>query len=130
MGGTLRAIESGYIQREIQESAFAYQRQIEEKKRIIVGLNEFTGADDRLSFKLHAAPKRLEKEQAERLRRLRAKRPKRKVEAALRGLRTAIDEGANLMPPIIAAVKSLATLGEITRVLKDAFGEYRERISI
>ena len=130
MGGTLRAIESGYIQREIQESAFAYQRQIEEKKRIVVGLNEFTAADDRLSFKIHAAPKRLEKEQTERLKRLRAKRPKGKVEAALRDLRSALDGGTNVMPPLIAAVKSLATLGEITRILKGAFGEYRERISI
>ncbi len=130
MGGTLRAIESGYIQREIQESAYAYQKQIERKQRIIVGLNEFTGADERLKFKIHAAPKRLEKEQAERLRRLRAKRPKGRVEAALRDLRTAVDGGANLLPPLVEAVKSLATLGEITRVFKDAFGEYRERVSI
>ena len=130
MGGTLRAIESGYVQREIQESAYAYQRQIEEKKRIIVGLNEFTAAGDRLSFKIHAAPKRLEREQTERLRKLRAKRPKGKAESSLRELRAALDAGANLMPPLIAAVGNLATLGEITSVLKDAFGEYRERISI
>jgi methylmalonyl-CoA mutase N-terminal domain/subunit len=130
MGGTLRAIESGYIQKEIQESAFAYQRQIEEKERIIVGLNEFTLVSDRPAFKIHAAPKRLEKEKSARLRRLRAKRPKGKVEAALRELRAAVDGETNLMPPLIAAVKSLATLGEITRILKDAFGEYRERISI
>ena len=57
-------------------------------------------------------------------------RPKGKAEAALRDLRSALDGGTNVMPPLIAAVKSLATLGEITRILKGAFGEYRERISI
>jgi len=130
MGGTLRAIESGYIQREIQESAYAYQKGIERKQRIIVGMNEFTGGDEKLKLKIHAAPKRLEKEQAERLRRLRARRPKGPVEAALRDLRAAVDGRANLLPPLVAAAKALATLGEITRIFKDAFGEYRERISI
>ena len=129
MGGTLRAIESGYIQREIQESAYVYQKQIEGKQRIIVGLNEFIGADERLQFKISAAPKRLEKDQSERLRRLRARRGKGRVESVLRDLRTAVDGGANLLPPLLEAVKALATLGEITRVFKDAFGEYRERIT-
>jgi methylmalonyl-CoA mutase N-terminal domain/subunit len=130
LGGTLKAIESGYIQREIQESAYRYQKQIEEKKKIIVGLNEFRSEHEKLNFKIYHPPKKLEREQVERLRRLRKKRSDSKVRARLDELRTAIAKGKNLMPPLIKAVKALATLGEITNVLKDAFGEYQEHIAI
>jgi len=130
MGGTLKAIESGYIQREIQESAYACQKEIEEKKRTIVGLNEYIDETERLNFKISHPPKRLEKEQIERLRRLRKKRSASRVAARLEALRKTLDAGENLMLPLIEAVKSLATLSEITDILKDAFGEYQEHISI
>ncbi|MDP2914425.1 MAG: methylmalonyl-CoA mutase family protein [Candidatus Aminicenantes bacterium] len=129
MGGTLKAIESGYIQREIQESAYAYQKQIENKKRILVGLNEYAQAGERPDFKIQLPPKTLEREQIARLRQWKKKRDAVQVEARLADLKTALEAGQNLMPPLIGAVKSLATLGEITNVLKDAFGEYQEHIS-
>jgi len=130
MGGTLKAIESGYIQREIQESAYAYQKQIETKKRILVGLNEYAHADERPDFKIQLPPKTLEREQIARLRQAKKRRDAAKVEARLADLKTALGAGQNLMPPLVGAVKSLATLGEITNVLKDSFGEYQEHISI
>ena len=130
MGGTLKAIESGYIQREIQESSYAYQKQIQEKKRIVVGLNEYAEEKERLNFKIYYPPKKLEPEQIGRLRRLRKKRPNSRVKERLEELKYALDSGQNLMPPLIKAVKALASLGEITNVLKDVFGEYQEHISI
>jgi methylmalonyl-CoA mutase N-terminal domain/subunit len=130
MGGTLKAIESGYIQREIQESSYADQKQIQEKKRIVVGLNEYAEEKERLNFKIYYPPQKLEQEQIGRLRRLRKKRPNSRVKERLEELKYALDSGQNLMPPLIKAVKALASLGEITNVLKDVFGEYQEHISI
>ena len=129
LGGTLKAIETGFIQREIQESAYIYQKQIEEKKRILVGLNEYAHAGERPDFKLQLPPETLERDQVARLGEAKKKRDAAKVDARLGELKKALAEGKNLMPPLVEAVKSLATLGEITKVLKDAFGEYQEHIS-
>ena len=129
-GGTLEAIESGYIQREIQQSAYLYQKQIEDKTRILVGLNEFAHADERPDFKIQLPPETLERDQIARLRQAKEKRDGGGAAARLADLKAAIDTGRNLMPPLVEAVKSLATLGEITKVLKDAFGEYQEHIAI
>jgi len=126
MGGTLKAIESGYIQREIQESAYLYQKQIEAGKRIVVGLNEYAQAGERPDFKIQLPPETQEREQIARLRDAKKRRDPGKVEARLADLKTALAEERNLMPPLVEAVKSLATLGEITKILKDAFGEYQE----
>jgi len=128
-GGTLEAIESGYIQREIQQSAYLYQKQIEDKTRILVGLNEFAHADERPDFKVQLPPETLERDQIARLRQAKEKRDGGRAAARLADLKEAIDAGRNLMPPLVEAVKSLATLGEITKVLKDAFGEYQEHIA-
>jgi len=130
LGGMLKAIESGFIQKEIQESSYRYQKQIELKEKIVVGLNDYVKEKERLNFKIYYPPKTLEKAQAERLRRLKKKRPASTVSTRLKDLQRAIQSGQNLMPPIIEAVKARATLGEITRILKEAFGEYRENISI
>jgi len=130
MGGMISAIESGFIQREIQESSYRYQKQIELKERVIVGLNEYAKEKERLDFKIYYPPRTLERAQAERLRRLKKKRPGRTVESRLKELDKAIRAGHSLMPPIIEAVKARATLGEITLILKKAYGEYRENISI
>ena len=129
MGGTHKAIESGYIQREIQGSAYAYQKQIESKERILVGLNEYAHAGERPDFEIQPPPKTLERDQVARLRRAKKKRDAGQVKARLGDLKKALEAGRNIMPPLIAAVKSLATLGEITKVLKDAFGEYQEHLS-
>jgi methylmalonyl-CoA mutase N-terminal domain/subunit len=129
-GGTLRAIESGWIQREIQESAYAYQKSIESRSRIIVGLNEFADPEETLDFAVSVPPERVEREQKAALRKLKKLRSAEGVAESLEGLRRDLSAGANLLPPIIAAVKARATLGEITAVLKEAFGEYREKISV
>jgi len=127
-GGTLRAIESGWIQREIQESAFAYQKSIESKSRILVGLNAFADPEEKLDFAVSTPPKRIERDQTAALRKMKKSRPKDRVEESLGGLRREIAAKTNLLPPIIAAVKARATLGEITAVLKEAFGEYKEKL--
>ncbi len=127
-GGTLRAIESGWIQREIQESAFAYQKSIESKGRILVGLNAYADPEEKLDFTVAVPPRRVERDQVAALRRMKKARTKDKVAGALDGLRNELAAGKNLLPPIIAAVKARATLGEITSVLKEKFGEYKEKL--
>ncbi|MGB8952598.1 MAG: methylmalonyl-CoA mutase family protein [Candidatus Aminicenantales bacterium] len=130
MGGMLTAIESGFIQKEIQESAYLFQKEIERKERIVVGLNEYRKEDEALSFEIYHPPKELEKAQVEKLQHLKQKRSKHQVERRLQALKEAIPTQKNLMPPIIEAVKAKATLGEITSVLKEAYGEYQEDVSL
>jgi len=128
MGGVLRAIEAGYIQQEIQESAFRYQKRTESKEQIIVGLNEYAGSREKISFRLHSPARRIEKAQVENLRRLRKTRSARGVKRSLDALRQAAGAQLNLMPFLIAAVKAKATLGEISDVLRDVYGIYQESV--
>jgi methylmalonyl-CoA mutase N-terminal domain/subunit len=130
MGGMFKAIESGFIQREIQESAYKYQRQIESRDRIIVGLNEYTRGRKEVHFRLHHPPRKNERAQLERLRRLRRSRSSGKVEKSLAAVERAARAGKNLLPFMIAAVKAEATLGEISDVLRDVYGTYREAVVI
>jgi methylmalonyl-CoA mutase, N-terminal domain len=130
MGGMLKAIEAGYIQREIQESAFLCQKKIENKKQIVVGLNEFVSRPEKPSFRLHAAGRKIEKAQVEALRRLKRTRSNRTVKLSLEALRRAAASPDNLMPYLIAAVKAEATLGEISDVLRDVYGIYQESIAV
>ena len=125
MGGTLRAIETGFIQGEIQASAYLYQRAVESGERIVVGVNRFQLDEDGKVpvFRLDPA---LERAQIDNLRRLRASRSQRGVEERLAALGEAARTGSNLMPPILEAADAYATVGEISDVLRSAFGEYRE----
>jgi methylmalonyl-CoA mutase N-terminal domain/subunit len=129
-GGMLAAIEEGFIQKEIQESAYKYQKQIENKEQIIVGLNEYKNKEEKIRFKLYYPPKKLEKAQIKKLGLLREKRSKKLVENELQALREAVDAKENLLPYIISAVKAKATLGEISSVLKEAYGTFSESIAI
>ncbi|WP_148883876.1 acyl-CoA mutase large subunit family protein [Thermococcus aciditolerans] len=125
MGGMMRAIERGYIQKEIAESAYKYQREVEEKKRIIVGVNEFI-VDEPLDVEILKVDPSIREKQIERLRKLRSERDSKKVEEALDRLRKAAEtDDENLMPYIIEAHRHLATLGEVTDVLREVWGEYR-----
>ncbi|ASJ13638.1 acyl-CoA mutase large subunit family protein [Thermococcus radiotolerans] len=125
MGGMMRAIERGYIQKEIAESAYKYQREVEEKKRIIVGVNEFV-VDEPLDVEILKVDPSIREKQIERLKKLRSERDSKKVEEALDKLRKAAEtEDENLMPYIIEAHRHLATLGEVTDVLREVWGEYR-----
>jgi len=125
LGGTLKAIESGYIQREIQNAAFEYQQAVERGDVVVVGVNRFRMDEDHKipTFRLDPA---LEKAQVERLRHVRASRDKTLAAEALDKLERAARGADNLMPAILDAARSYATLGEISGRLKSVFGEYRE----
>ena len=124
MGGTLRAIETGYIQNEIQNAAYDYQREIESGARIVVGVNRFQ-QEERAVPTFRIDPE-LERSQVERVRQVRASRSKDAVEAKLAALEQAARDGTNLMPPILEAADAYATVGEISDCLRAVFGEYRE----
>ncbi|MGQ9920138.1 MAG: acyl-CoA mutase large subunit family protein [Desulfobacca sp.] len=124
MGGPVAAVEKGYIQKEIQESAYRYQKEIESNERIIVGLNKFQVQEEKPKGLLKVDPTVRERQIA-RLKELRAQRDAAAVSQALAGVKEAAQTGANLMPPILTAVRAMATLGEICDTLREVFGEYR-----
>ncbi len=124
-GGTLAAIEKGYIQTEIQNSAYRYQRAVEEGKQIVVGVNKFQTDESDTPHTFRIDP-RLETQQVERLRELRASRSAENVKLELLRLEAAARGTANLMPHILACCRSLVTVGEISDTLRKVFGEYRE----
>jgi methylmalonyl-CoA mutase N-terminal domain/subunit len=126
MGGAIKAIESGYIQGEIGESAYQYQKEIETKKRIIVGLNQFQIEEEPLKDILRIKPE-VEQYQKEKLARVKKERDNSKVKETLAVLKKAAQGTDNVVPPILDAVKVYATLGEISDTLREVFGEYRER---
>jgi methylmalonyl-CoA mutase N-terminal domain/subunit len=125
LGGTLAAIEAGYIQRQIQESAYRAQVLVDTGAAVVVGLNRYTSNEpDRIEvFSLDPA---LERAQADRVRHLRATRDDADWRAALDRVTAAAAGADNLVPPIIAAVEAHATVGEIADTLRSAFGEYKE----
>ncbi len=124
LGGALRAIETGYITREIQESAWQFQRAVEAKQRIIVGVNEFV-TNETFRGKMLRVDPHVREVQIARLYTLRARRDNARVHNTLAALREAARGTANLMPAILACVESYATLGEICDTLRAEFGEYR-----
>ena len=129
LGGMLKAIESGFVQTEIQKAAYEYQRAVETKEQIVVGVNDFVAEEERGIPTLRIDPQ-IEREQIQRLQALRAKRDNDKAKAAITELerRTATQE--NLMPVILGAVEAYATVGEISDALRRAFGEYQESVVI
>ncbi|APF16858.1 acyl-CoA mutase large subunit family protein [Caldithrix abyssi] len=128
MGGMVYAIEKGYVQKEIQDAAYRYQQEVEKGERVVVGVNKFTLDHEAPKEILRVNPQ-LRKIQSERLARLRSKRDNQAVKRALEALRQgARDETVNLMPLILDAAKAYATLGEISNVLREVFGEYQESI--
>jgi methylmalonyl-CoA mutase N-terminal domain/subunit len=130
MGGAIAAIEKGFFQREIADSAYKYQREVDEKKRIIVGCNEYTIEEEECPIKLLRVDPKVEKEQVARLQKLKRERDNRKVKESLEKLHYAAEKDNNLMPTIIEAIKVYTTLGEITEVLRQVYGEYKELIVI
>jgi methylmalonyl-CoA mutase N-terminal domain/subunit len=129
MGGMLRAIESGYVQREIQQAAYTYQRQVEIGERVVVGVNRYK-TEDSVHLPLLHIPPEIERGQVERLKKLRARRDSARTRAALAAVEAAARADENLMPPIFEAVKSYATVGEISDALRRVFGEYQESVVI
>ncbi|MGA8870806.1 MAG: methylmalonyl-CoA mutase family protein [Candidatus Acidiferrales bacterium] len=129
MGGVLRAIEAGYVQQEIQKSAYEYQRAIERGDQIVVGVNRFQTDHERPIPTLRIDPE-IERSQIARLQALRARRDAAKSRAALDEVEGRARSTENLMPAILAAVEASATVGEISDSLRRAFGEYRESVVI
>ena len=129
LGGMLRAIESGYVQREIQEAAYDYQRAVETKKSIVVGVNRFQITEDSTPQILRIDPS-IEQAQIERLRDVRERRDNTATESALARLEAAARGTENLLPRILAAVESHATVGEISHRLRRVWGEYREAVTV
>jgi methylmalonyl-CoA mutase, N-terminal domain len=125
MGGSLRAIESGYQQREIQEASYHYQREVDEHYRIVVGVNEFTSEEEERPEILRVREE-VVRRQVERLNRVRAERDTAKAGQMLRLLEDAAKSEANLMPVLIECVENYVTIGEICQVLRGVFGEQRE----
>jgi len=129
MGGMLRAIEAGYVQQEIQKSAYEYQRAVESGEQVVVGVNRFQAEEERPIPTLRIDPE-IERTQVARLNALRARRDAAKSRAALEEVERRARGTENLMPAILAAVESYATVGEISDALRRAFGEYQESVVI
>jgi len=127
MGGALKAIESGFIQREIQEAAYRYQRSVESGDRVVVGVNRFQVSQERQPKVLRVDPS-VRDRQIARLQALKARRDGEKVANSLEALRQAARGSQNLMPLIITCVENYATLGEISDALRSVFGEHREEL--
>ncbi len=123
LGGAVAAIEQGFVQREIGASAYRYQQEIEKGERVVVGLNRFQVKGEEKIPLLKVAPE-MEEQQRARLQELRQTRDNAKVLQTLAQLKTAAQGADNLMPPILSAVRALATLGEICDTLREVFGEY------
>jgi methylmalonyl-CoA mutase N-terminal domain/subunit len=134
--GMLRAIERGYIQQEIQNAAYAFQRAVDAGEQILVGVNAFTTnhadthSEAEPSVPLQQIDPTLEARQVERLRALRQRRDPARHAAALRSVTEAARSGANLMPHLLTAVEADATVGEIADTLRAVFGEYRESVTV
>jgi methylmalonyl-CoA mutase N-terminal domain/subunit len=124
MGGAVAAIEKGFMQREIVESAYHFQKEVEAKKRIIVGVNEFV--TEEAPIKILKIDPEIEKKLVERLKQIKRQRNQAEVKETLNRLvKAAEHEDVNLMPFILEAVKEYATLGEICDTLREVFGEYK-----
>ncbi|MHB1959218.1 MAG: methylmalonyl-CoA mutase family protein, partial [Acidobacteriaceae bacterium] len=129
MGGMLRAIEQGFVQQEIQNAAYEFQRAVDSGDAIIVGVNRFT-REGESGIPLQHMDESLERKQVERVRAMRARRDSIRWQAALQGVADTARSGANLMPAILEAVESDATVGEIAGTLRKIFGEYQETVVI
>lgn len=124
LGGSVAAIETGFMQNKIAESAYAYQKAIESNQKIIVGVNQFRN-DTEVDIPILKINESIRQEQIKRLQALKNNRDQQKVDHCLLAIKNAAKEGTNLMPPVIEAVEAYCTLGEISDTLRTVFGEYQ-----
>jgi methylmalonyl-CoA mutase, N-terminal domain len=127
--GMLHAIEQGYVQREIQNAAYGYQRAVDAKEAVVVGVNEFA-SEQEVAVPIQRIDEALEGRQVERVRAMRGRRDKDVHAEVLRRVEDAARSGENLMPKILLAVESYATVGEIADAMRKVFGEYRETVTV
>jgi methylmalonyl-CoA mutase N-terminal domain/subunit len=128
IGGVVRGLEDGWLQKKINESAARQQWEIEQHRRVIVGVNEFVTDEEELTIPLLKIGADIERDQAKRLRQLRAERDQPACDKALEDLRRAARDGTNTMPFILECARKYCTLYEIRRALEDVFGAYREPV--
>ena len=128
MGGMLRAIELGYVQNEIQEAAYDYQRAVEKDDAIVVGVNKFQS--DEGSIPVMRIDEKIERDQVARLQAIRARRNAADADAALRAIEEAANGTENLLPRLLTAVEAEVTVGEISNRLRSVWGEYRESVTV
>ncbi|HID32143.1 MAG TPA: methylmalonyl-CoA mutase [bacterium (Candidatus Stahlbacteria)] len=126
LGGVIKAIEKGFFQREIADASYQYQKALEEKRKIIVGINEFVDPGEEIKIEILRIPPEIEIEQVKELKRLRAERDNDAVKQSLKEIKESAEGSGNLMPKFIKAVKVYATIGEICDTLREVFGEYHE----
>src|SRR5258706_533146 len=129
MGGMIKAIESGFVQSEIQRAAYDFQRAVETREQVVVGMNDFVANEERGIPTLQIDAE-IERNQVQRLQALRAKRDSSKTTAALSELERRARTSENLLPAILAAVEAYATVGEISDALRRVYGEYHESVVI
>jgi methylmalonyl-CoA mutase N-terminal domain/subunit len=129
LGGMLKAIERGFVQQEIQNAAYEYQKAVETGEATVVGVNRFARESER-QVPIQRIDESLERRQIERLRALRAKRDTTKWKQAIDAVRNAANSGENVMPRIVTAVEAYATVGEISDAMRGVFGEYQEAVVI
>jgi methylmalonyl-CoA mutase N-terminal domain/subunit len=129
MGGMLRAIETGYVQREIQEAAYEYQRAVEKHDAIVVGVNKFQ-TETKEAIPIMTIDERIERDQVERLQAVRSRRDASKADTAIGSLKKAAAGTENLLPKILECVESDVTVGEISHALRSVWGEYQEAVTV
>jgi methylmalonyl-CoA mutase N-terminal domain/subunit len=125
MGGMIAAIERGYPQREIHDAAYRFQKELESKEKIIVGVNDFV-APEETPIDMLVIDDEAQERQCAKLKRLRAERNDSLVRRGLDQLKRAAEGSENLLPPILDCVRAYATLGEMCDALRAVFGEHRE----
>jgi methylmalonyl-CoA mutase, N-terminal domain len=126
LGGVLSAIDKNFFQQEIADAAYRYQKEIESKDRIIVGVNEFV-QEEKLDIDLLKIDPEIEREQVRNLKKLKETRDNLRVQNTLEELRVSAGGSDNLIPKILDCVKAYATEGEIVQVMRGVFGEYKEK---
>lgn len=128
LGGVIPAIETGYFQKEIADAAYRYQKELERKEKFVVGVNEFVEGNDKPDIPLLQISPDVEKQQKERLAKLKAQRDNDAVQKSLEKIKDAANNNINLMPVLIEAAENYCTLGEMVAVLKEPFGVYQETV--
>ncbi|RKO67396.1 acyl-CoA mutase large subunit family protein [Desulfofundulus salinus] len=126
-GGVLACIEQNFFQQEIADAAYRYQRALDSKQRILVGVNEFVNPDEKLEIEILKIDPKIEQEQVARLQKLRRERDNIRVRETLEALRRACEGTENVIPYILDCVRAYATEGEIIQVMREVFGEYKEK---
>jgi methylmalonyl-CoA mutase N-terminal domain/subunit len=129
MGGMLRAIETGYVQREIQEAAYQFQRDVESGEAVVVGVNRFQSTEGP-RIPIYRVDPAIEIAQVQRVKALRSRRDSVAVESALAGLDWAARGTANVVPRILDCIEAFVTVGEISNRLRTIWGEYREALTV